>query len=296
MHLWDLASRRQLGDPLAGFTGGIAGNGVNAVAFSADGDTVTASGVDGTARSWDVASHEQIGDALSGGTGIRWASFSATGDTLAASSDDGTVSLWNTASHARIGAPERSRQRRHHVDRLQPGRAAPGRRWSLQQGAAVVQVWEAASHARIAELHPDDADGSDHFASAAVSRDGQLLATGGDHGTVRLWDAESRAPIGDPLPGFTGARVMSLAFSPDGASLAAGAEDGTARLWDVASRVPIGSTLSRDHSVARLQPRRPHSRHQHGKVRAGSPIVGCAHDRSDRRRSLCPARTVTDAG
>ena len=76
--------------------------------------------------------------------------------------------------------------------------------------------------------------------------DWSLLATGGNDGTVRLWDPVTGAPAGEPLTGHTGA-VNSVAFGtgPDGRLLlASGSEDKTVRLWDPVTGAPAGGPLT----------------------------------------------------
>ena len=59
-----------------------------------------------------------------------------------------------------------------------------------------------------------------------------MLATGGDDGTVRLWDpAEQRQ--GPPLTGHTGSVLWGCWGQVGGRPvLASGGDDGTVRLWD----------------------------------------------------------------
>ncbi|MDD7966571.1 P-loop NTPase fold protein [Actinomycetospora lemnae] len=75
--------------------------------------------------------------------------------------------------------------------------------------------------------------------SVAVSPEGARVVSGGQDGSVRVWDMATGVPVGDPWIGHKGG-VRSVAVSPDGSRVLSGGEDGSVRVWDLATGVPVG--------------------------------------------------------
>ena len=92
--------------------------------------------------------------------------------------------------------------------------------------------------------------------SVAFSPDGKKLVSGsgwmtmgsGKDNTVRIWDAITGEPIGNPLTGHE-SDVNSVAFSPDSERLVSGSDDKTIRIWDATTGEPIGSPLIHESNV-----------------------------------------------
>ncbi|HEY9604210.1 MAG TPA: caspase family protein [Allocoleopsis sp.] len=68
--------------------------------------------------------------------------------------------------------------------------------------------------------------------SVAISQDGQLIVSGSQDKTVRLWECNGQGGklMGVPLYGHKG-NITSIVFSPDGKYIASGSQDKTVRLW-----------------------------------------------------------------
>jgi WD40 repeat protein len=99
--LWDVATGRQIGRPLAAIPAEI-----ESVAFSPDGKTLATGDLGGTTRLWDVATGRQIGHPLAATpTEIDQVAFSPDGKTLATGDLEGTTRLWDVATSRQIGHP-----------------------------------------------------------------------------------------------------------------------------------------------------------------------------------------------
>ncbi|MEU5896756.1 nSTAND1 domain-containing NTPase [Streptomyces venezuelae] len=133
--------------------------------------------------------------------------FSPDGKRLAAGGNNGRVVLWDGTVKQTFGALAGT----YDVVRARPG--------------------------------PKDAEA---VTALAYSPDGTTLAVGGEHGTLQLWDAASRRPLGSSLP-TPGDAVLALAFSTDGRTLHAAGRHSALRSLAVDTEQVTASVCARAH-------------------------------------------------
>lgn len=230
-------------------------NGVSpfAFAYSPDGNTIASAStnqmtvITGTRESRlpSISGHiVQMRDVVTGaaGTTVRTQTqrvtnivYAPDGKTIVtARKRDNTAYLWDTVTGRSKGTLER-------VGRgsVQSFVYAPDGKTIATAGGwtgNVVQLWDAqtGTHKTTLTGHTKQVN------SVAYSPDGNMIASGGADGTVRVWNVatgKQRAILNHTswrnfLFPWLNAPVHSVAYSPDGKTVAAGSMDRKVRLWD----------------------------------------------------------------
>ncbi|KAG1799294.1 WD40-repeat-containing domain protein [Suillus plorans] len=88
--------------------------------------------------------------------------------------------------------------------------------------------------------------------SAVHLPDGRHIITCSSDGSLRLWDLESGAQIGEDWRDEDNVVFRSMALSPNGKTIASGDYDGKVRLWDVETRKVIARWTGHAHTVQSL--------------------------------------------
>jgi dipeptidyl aminopeptidase/acylaminoacyl peptidase len=168
------------------------------------------------------------------------AAFSPDGTVLATASGDRTIRLWNVETgitlHTLAG----------HEEGVTGIAFGPGGLLATVGGDRMLWLWDVKTGDPV---RTSRAGAQSYLTAVAFSPDGQVLATAGLDGSVRLVAARG----GRPPRTFrmTGEAAAAVAFSPDGSLLAAAGDEGTTHLWDLTADADEYS-LSGRHPVTGL--------------------------------------------
>ena len=111
-----------------------------------------------------------------------------------------------------------------------------GGRWAaVRQLDGSIGVWDTLS----GRMRAPEIRQASYGMALGLSPDAARIAVA-DSDSVRIWNAVTGQPEGQPLKQFAAA---SMSFSRDGSLLATGSMDGTARVWDLKSGHPRGPAV-----------------------------------------------------
>ncbi|MBN2471050.1 MAG: protein kinase [Anaerolineae bacterium] len=212
-------------------------DGVRAVVFSPDGALIASGGRDGTVQLWDVGTTAPVDDpAALHDEWVNSVAFSPDGEWIACAGSDGLIHLWA------VGAPEASLELVDHSEEVWHVAFSPDGSQLVSVGVDGARLWDLTTDAetpaaRLLEGHTDT------VYAAAFSPNGALLATAGADRTIRLWDANSWEPVGEPLEAHSN-WVLDIAFSPNGRLLASTGVDSSIVLWDLTTLEALGQIRS----------------------------------------------------
>lgn len=275
IHLWNVATRSQVGQPLTGHSLAIVSLG-----FSGDGSTLYSASKDQSLRAWRTPgqrlSKSLPSEPLGGQSGVLSIVFSPNGRLLASAGADNKVRLWDAATRKPLGDLE------GHAGPIGSLVFSPNGELLASSNDKTVRLWKTDTReAAVGPLSMSDAVTGLAFSSdgkwlasasrfqtiiwdvvkgqpagppfrggwsVAFSPNGKLLASTDGNINVLLWDLAnfpSSAPrrLGEPLRGHSNI-VSSVAFSSGGEMLASGSWDQSVRFWNTPSGRPIGEPLS----------------------------------------------------
>ncbi|MCC5616196.1 serine/threonine protein kinase [Nostoc sp. CHAB 5836] len=244
--LWDLNSKKVLAN-LSGHS-----QAVKSVTFSPDGQILATASDDKTIKLWQVETLKEICTLLGHSHAVKSVVFSPDGQMLASGSWDKTIKLWDANTGTEICTITGHQLQVNSVVFSPQGQLLASasydrtiRLWQIPALESFQRKFEnRPCHSLLGIL-------SGHawaVLTVAFSPDGQILATGSDDNTIKLWEVNTGQLI-CTLVGHSWS-VVAVAFTADGETLLSASCDKTVKLWRVSTAEEIVTLSGHIDSVS----------------------------------------------
>lgn len=196
-------------------------NRVTALAFLADGKTLSGEIEGDGIRLWDTRTGE-VKKRIEDKNGAPFIAISTDGVALAEAGDDRTIRLWTINDSQQRLIPQAGGES---ISAL--ALSSVGRLLASASGNELI-IWNAQTGERMQTLSGHQTT----ISRLVFSGDDRTLASADEEGNIKLWEVTS----GQAKDGFrSGGKVTALRFAPNGQLLASAGEDKTITLWDLRS-------------------------------------------------------------
>lgn len=222
VRLWDVATGRALGTPLAH------AGGVHTFDFSPAGPSRLVTGSDDhTARLWDAADGTALGEPMQHGGAVIDVAFSRDGRRVVTASADGTARVWDGSTGQPVSPPLQ-----HDSDVLTAAFSPDGTQVATGTASGMTSLWHAETGESLTAVRSHESP----VIAVAYSDDGARALTSSD-AVSRVWDVARREAVGSPLRHAGAAHPPDL--SPDGVSVVTTSPTDMAGVWNIDSPVPV---------------------------------------------------------
>jgi COMPASS component SWD3 len=193
---------------------------VESLVFSPDSKMLISGGSnnDGKIKLWWVRTGTEIDSLRAHRTAVNALVLSPDGETLVSGSDDSGINLWNwkTGSYTRTLL--------EHSSNVLALAVSSDNQTLISGGLDGMRVWDLRSQRPRYTLARFDAQ------TYALAASGEILASGGKSGLIKLWNLNTGTEINSWL-GHSHS-ISALVFVPDGQTLVSGSSDRTVKVWD----------------------------------------------------------------